>query len=919
MSPHRHTFAAVCLGLCFAALGAACHPNDDDRKGTIGGTTPGEGEGEGEDGADGGGATGEGIFEGGCPVAGEARARLIAGADEVMWGTDVLGKPGDVLLLSEAAAFVISGVTDVRTYYHYGGIPIDAAPVSGCAQAGPEQMGELGVVVGTLDLFDFPASTLHMFRGERIEVVNDGSDGEAAVVDVVGVDDRFWLVELELVKQSYQGGVKKPLNDPYGFEMRLRYTLEPGSAVLRMGVILESQGEPAGDYLAGALLFPSDHTELTAFSTSALGAGGISLSTGVPWVGAAGEEGALAFAIESANAGRTEISGVTAFLDTTLALDPIRLEAAGDSGSTTLFLSVGATDLNSATAPLAAVNPTPIPGRTLSLTAVSGALLGPDGLGVGGADLFVQLEEAGEWRTLDRLRTAADGGFSGSLSDFGAHAWRLLPYTDDRGWGEATLTSGGALSLSIGAAGTLVTDIRDEAGEELPAEVVLYRGGAEVRRFFSTPAEPVMPLPPGDYEVSVLRGYEYEPVETTLTVPEGGEATLPVTMVHAVDTTGWMAYDGHVHSSGSPDSALYQADRVRTAAAAGLDVMVATDHEIINDLAGAVDEAELTGFVATVVGQEVTATLPEHTNAWPFVPDDSLSRGGYPHWYGLDLGEVYALERERGAEVVTLNHPRRGCNYLCLIGWDRVNGVPTLDDPTWLAFSADASLWSWDLTAMEYQNGHQDPFLDPADPESTGLLDDWIGFLNLGHRVTAIGVTDTHSASDMIGSPRTYYESPTDEPGAFDVSDMVAAVQGGRAVVSAGAFARVSANGGAAGIGDTLTDSDGTVELSVHIEAMRGIDVTHFVVLVNGDQVLDVLTDDPDGVVKYDGTVSVPVTVDSNIVVLGMGEGLFPRGFPQFDPTFVPRFTTNALFVDVGGDGVYDAPGPKDCSYDVGH
>ena len=33
-----------------------------------------------------------------------------------------------------------------------------------------------------------------------------------------------------------------------------------------------------------------------------------------------------------------------------------------------------------------------------------------------------------------------------------------------------------------------------------------------------------------------------------------------------VDTTGWMSYDGHVHSSGSPDSTELQPDRARTAA-----------------------------------------------------------------------------------------------------------------------------------------------------------------------------------------------------------------------------------------------------------------------------------------------------------------------------------------------------------------
>jgi hypothetical protein len=31
----------------------------------------------------------------------------------------------------------------------------------------------------------------------------------------------------------------------------------------------------------------------------------------------------------------------------------------------------------------------------------------------------------------------------------------------------------------------------------------------------------------------------------------------------------------------------------------------------------------------------------------------------------------------------------------------------------------------------------------------------------------------------------------------------------------------------------------------------------------------------------------------------------------------VPRFITNAIFVDADGNGIYDPPGGKDCTYDL--
>jgi hypothetical protein len=207
-------------------------------------------------------------------------------------------------------------------------------------------------------------------------------------------------------------------------------------------------------------------------------------------------------------------------------------------------------------------------------------------------------------------------------------------------------------------------------------------------------------------------------------------------------------------------------------------------------------------------------------------------------------------------------------------------------------------------------NGHTSPFLNPDDPDRTGLLNDWLGFLNLGHRVTAVGVTDVHGA-EAPGSPRTYVESSTDEAGAIDEAEVVAAVKGGRALVSAGAFARVSVNG--ASIGETAILDGAPAVLSAEVVALPGIEVTELRVLVNCDEVARLPADDPDGLIKFEGELALDLTVDSAVVLLGMGEAPFPRGLPQFDGRRVPRVTTNAIYVDVDGNGVFDAPGPKGC------
>jgi hypothetical protein len=107
------------------------------------------------------------------------------------------------------------------------------------------------------------------------------------------------------------------------------------------------------------------------------------------------------------------------------------------------------------------------------------------------------------------------------------------------------------------------------------------------------------------------------------------------------------------------------------------------------------------------------------------------------------------------------------------------------------------------------------------------------------------------------------------------------------------------------------------VSLSVVIEAMEVIDVTHVVVFANCDQVVSLAADDPGGVVKLSETVVVPVDGDTNLVVAAFGANRLPVGMPQFDPTGVPRVLTSPVYVDADGDGLFTAPGGRECGYDL--
>jgi hypothetical protein len=456
-------------------------------------------------------------------------------------------------------------------------------------------------------------------------------------------------------------------------------------------------------------------------------------------------------------------------------------------------------------------------------------------------------------------------------------------------------------------------DARDADGAPMPARVSAFQGGVRRSVHFVPPSGQLdVPLPPGDWDLTVSRGFGWEPVHAAVTVVAGVETPLRADLGAGPDHAGWLSFDGHVHAGPSADSDVVMADRFATAAADGLHVAVHTDHEIITDPRPELAASIWRGHVASMTGEEFTATVPEHLNIYG-VPVSAADgpRGRPPVWYGKDLPTLYADMAARGAGIRTLNHPKNGCAWMCAIQWDGVNAVPRVTDPTLFALQPDAALWSWDFEGIELLNGAKYIFLDPNHPADTGLFDDWANFWHHGHRITAVGVSDTHGL-DGVGTPRTWFTAPSADLAAFEEAWVVDAVKGGHAMIGAGAFARVSVDGN--GPGDTATVPGGAVQLAVRVEGIPSIDVQYASVFVNCDGAVKLPATDAGGRVKLDTTVPLLLDADAELIVAAFGDGAFPRGLEPM-PAWTPRVLTNPILVDVDGDGVWTPPGGKTCNY----
>ena len=407
-----------------------------------------------------------------------------------------------------------------------------------------------------------------------------------------------------------------------------------------------------------------------------------------------------------------------------------------------------------------------------------------------------------------------------------------------------------------------------------------------------------------------------------------------------------LSSDLHVHAQASDDSAHDQ----RGAAGGASSRRTSTsssprDHDHLGFFEPALDSLDVRNRIRVVQGVEITSSAPSsaapwtigHHNAWPISYDPLAHRQGAPPSQNMSVADLYAMLRGRyRAQVIQLNHPRQAepgvvaqGNFFTHLGtagegYDPTHPIDSPPNDLLLAASAGGGTRAVDFDVMEVMNGR-------SFRKYLQVRKDWYSLLRQGLRRTGSANSDSHGPDRPAGYPRNYVYLDLDLP-AWDAGRWNEAIRRGRSFGTNGPLIEAfSANGGR--MGDLVAAPDGVVVVEIAVAAAPWVPVEEVRLLANGDVVRRYGAADlsSDAAVRFRGRVELPLGEDSFLTLeAGVPLDVDPAAWSAarggvysatIAPGFVPTAFANPIFVDVDGNGSFDAPGlpgPVFVSFDDG-
>jgi hypothetical protein len=439
--------------------------------------------------------------------------------------------------------------------------------------------------------------------------------------------------------------------------------------------------------------------------------------------------------------------------------------------------------------------------------------------------------------------------------------------------------------------------------------LILARGVADVP-VGADDCVPSPAIPYGRYRVVAWRGIEYERFEGEVDLSAGrGRVELAIALDRAWTPHGTLAADLHVHAFASGDSRLPNPQRVIAQAAAGIQVIGLSDHNIHGDLDAEITALGLGPVIASIASDELSSDQL-HVGVYPVRVVRGAPHGGGPaddavaHAGAQQLFDTARATSGYPADrtIVQLNHPRFRVTALYDgTGWNGVAWPP----PFPLGFDA-----------VEVLAGYS-AFNVVGDRRFDDSVRDFYTLVDHGHLIAPLGNSDTHDLNWVLdGTTRNYVyvDEPTTEP--FDEPGFIAALRARRVVATSGPWLDVeaaAARGQAptAGPGQAL-HARGTAWLDVTVSQARFVHVDRIRITVGAASgpALATTVDVPAGVRSYRWAGAIDVGVaDTWIGVTADGDTPLPleqTGSYQKDrwnrPGVTPFAIAGPILVDADGD-----------------
>lgn len=358
-------------------------------------------------------------------------------------------------------------------------------------------------------------------------------------------------------------------------------------------------------------------------------------------------------------------------------------------------------------------------------------------------------------------------------------------------------------------------------------------------------------VPEGRYFAYATRGPFATLARAEITIERG--KTLPITLtvedLPGLVPRGALSADFHVHGGASFDSSLPERDRALSFVASGVEVIAATDHDVITTYERAVRDLGIERRVIVMPGAETTghilfyrppgADLPKvvgHYNFWPLRPNAGLPRNGLP-WDELqEPGALFDTVSAGfdGQGVIQLNHPLSGSTFgrdegfLTAIEYDvrtRVPDTPSAEGPGQLRRGNRGGRTALDYHAQEVMNGTQ-----------TKQFHDyrlaWFSFLSQGILRAGTANSDSHTlAVEVLGYPRNLVFGDH-TLAAFDMARFNEDVRKGRMIGTNGPVIVASIDGVGPSLSPIAPAADAS--LAIEVRAAPWIPVEEIRVIVNG-------------------------------------------------------------------------------------